>query len=403
MRYLIGLILILHLSSCNEIVKGVTEEISDSMAEKDSLLEVKNDVEDNFTYHLDKDYKILERKRSGEDSLYLVQRYYADGVIYADMWYRNNLRDGISIFYHKDGSLSVKILYKDDKEYTLLQAIDTQGHPLDGGNLKNGTGKLIIYDPLNDAKYQELNYLSGKKNGNFAIYFSNGQVAEKGNYLNNKVQGVYTKYYKDGKVKEKGTFVDGYPENEFTGYFRSGGVHQMEIWKDKRVQYSVEYDVKKFKVKEQKFQLMDSSIIETTYIYGNDGRLTSQGEFKNGLKYGAYMYYHDDGKLKSKEIWKNDTMMSEKTWYESGNIKSQSAFKKGELDSIYTEYYKDGKLRLQQQYKKGKKSGTYFSYYSNGKKYVVGTYANDEPLGKFQYYTKEGVYKGENEFKTPKK
>jgi len=403
MRYLICLAIILVFFSCDQIVEGVAEELSNSINKKDSLTESSGDEEDNFLYHVSKEYKILEQKKVGDDSLFLAQRYYNGGTKYADIRYRNNLRDGLSVLYHIDGSVFCKIIFKKDCEYTVLEAFDTKGKKLNHGNLKNGTGKLIFYDALNDAKYSETNYLNSNKNGEILVYYSNGQISQKGTYINDRLQGAFAKYYKNGQIKEKGFFLDNVIDGEYMAYFPSGKLHQMEKWEHEKLQYSVEYDVKGLKIKEQKYQPKDSSHLETSYIYGNNGHLTSQGQFKNGLKYGAYSYYYENDKPKSVEIWRNDTLVREKTWYENGGLKSISAFKDSELDSVYTEYYKDGKLRLQQQYKNGKKNGKYFSYYANGQKYVVGNYKDNEPLGKFQYYTKEGVYKGENEFKIPKK
>ena len=393
---------ILLLVSCNQIIEGVAEGISESYTKNDSLAELKGDAEYNYLSSISKEYKIIERKKSGDDTLYLVQRYYTDGAKYADMWYRNNLRDGVSVFYHRDGSPFFKIIFKNDCEYTIFEGFDTKGKALDFRNLRNGTGKLIVYDPLYDLKLNELNYKDGKKNGDYFIYYSTGEVSQKGAYVNDKLQGAFAKYYKNGKVKEKCIFYDGAIEGEHTGYFRSGKIQQMERWKNRQLEYSVEYDSKGLKIKEKTFQYKDSSQFEIINIYGNDGRLTSKGQLKDGLKCGSYSYFYDNGKPKSTEIWRNDTLVREKTWHESGNLKSVSLFNENQLDSIYTEYYKDGKLRLQQQYKNGKKDGKYVSFYSNGQKYVSGAFSNDKPLGKFQYYTKEGVYKGENEFKIPK-
>lgn len=403
MRFLLYFALIISLSSCSDIVQGVTKEISDSISEKDSLAKLNEDKEDFFYYHILKEYKVIERKKTGSDSLYLARTYYTDGATYSDSWYKNELRDGLTTVYHPDGSVAVKFVFKNGMLYSTLEGFDTKGKAVDFGNLKNGTGKSIFYDPISDAKFSEFNYVDGKKNGDYINYYFNGRISEKGTYVDDLFQGSFLKYYKNGKVKEKANFYQGKMNGEHIVYFQSGALNQMEIWKNEKCQYAIEYDTKGLKTKEQKYQPADSSQVETTYIYGSNGNLSSKGQFKNGLKYGDYSYFYENAKIKSIETWKNDTLLKETAWYESGNLKSEGVYKNGELDSIYTEYYKDGKLRLQQQYKNGKKNGKYFSYYSNGQKYVIGNYSDNEPLGKFQYYTKEGVYKGENEFKIPKK
>ena len=404
MRYILSFILIVLLASCQEVVRTVAEEIKETIDNNDSTAEAQEAEEDGnaFVFNVSKEYKILERKKAANDSLYLVRRFYTDGKKYADSWYKNNLRDGLTIMYHKDGSVFFKLIFQNDTEYTALQGIDIKGKKLDCGNLKNGTGKLLFYYATNDAKFYELSYQDKKKNGDFVAYYSNGGLFKKGSFKNDQAEGQFITYYKNGHIKEKGLFHDGIPEGSYTSYFHSGSIQKIEAWKNKKPDYAIEYDLKGYKVKEQLYKPNDSSQIEIRYVYGSKGDLTSKCEYKNVFKYGKYEYY-ENAKIKSVEQWRNDTLVREKTWYTTtGNLKSQSVYKNNDLDSIYTEYYSDGKLRLQQTYKNGGKNGPYISYYANGKKYVVGTYVNDEPLGKFQYYTKEGVYKGTNEFKAKK-
>ena len=82
--------------------------------------------------------------------------------------YEKGHRSGITEWYHKNGKLKQKVLYKrnpDDPEglrWEILEVNDKNGNPLPKGTLKNGNGTIINYDE-NGKPLKTITYQNGKK------------------------------------------------------------------------------------------------------------------------------------------------------------------------------------------------------------------------------------------------
>lgn len=93
-----------------------------------------------------------------EDSKYLVGK----------IEYQNGFRSGISIWYHTNGKIKQKALYKYDANdvyglrWEIIEVNDYNGKPLPKGTLKNGNGTWISYDD-NDKPTVITTYQNGKK------------------------------------------------------------------------------------------------------------------------------------------------------------------------------------------------------------------------------------------------
>ena len=65
----------------------------------------------------------------------------------------------------------------------------------------------------------EIDYRSGKRNGNYIFYFENGNKQSESYYLNGKLKGEYKFYYETGELKETGEYI--YDDNNI--YSRKNG------------------------------------------------------------------------------------------------------------------------------------------------------------------------------------
>ena len=75
------------------------------------------------------------------------------------------------------------------------------------------------------------------------------------------------------------------------------------------------------------------------------GKVTgkTQGSFKNGKRYGAWVIYHDNGQLWAKGTYKNDKR--DGPWvfyYKNGQLESKGTFKDGERDGPWVFYRENG-------------------------------------------------------------
>ena len=111
------------------------------------------------------------------------------------------------------------------------------------------------------------------------------------------------------------------------------------------------------------------------------GKVTgkTQGSFKNGKRYGAWVIYHDNGQLWAKGTYKNDKR--DGPWvfyYKNGQLESKGTFKDGKRDGAWVIYYDNGQLLIKGTYKDGKKNGPWVGYKKDGtvEGYFTGTYKN---------------------------
>lgn len=70
------------------------------------------------------------------------------------------------------------------------------------------TGKFEDYYSSDTTVATEGNYTNGKKEGRFAIYFPNGQLAQSGNYINDKKSGIWEYFYENGTRRQILDFQD---------------------------------------------------------------------------------------------------------------------------------------------------------------------------------------------------
>ncbi len=99
----------------------------------------------------------------------------------------------------------------------------------------------------------EIEYKSGKRNGNCTYYYENGNKQSESTYFNGKLKGNYKSYYESGALREMGEYV--YDRNNI--YSRKNG-----IWK----------------------------------TFYKDGKLKSEATIKDG-KTIHWKFYNPDGEL----------------------------------------------------------------------------------------------------------
>lgn len=98
------------------------------------------------------------------------------------------------LIFYKNNQVFLKGYYINDPEAPSERIFASE-------NLKEvKDGKVVFYNLWNFSKY-EGNYSNGKKNGEWILYLSNGQIIEKGKYINDKKSGIWVHYYDNGKIR----------------------------------------------------------------------------------------------------------------------------------------------------------------------------------------------------------
>ena len=101
------------------------------------------------------------------------------------------------------------------------------------GKIRKGRreGEWLIYHS-NGQLEEDVNFKDGKKEGEYLRYSKNGKLYHKGNYKNDKIEGEYLTYYPNGQLWTKCNWKDGKLEGKYLNYYQNGQLKRTEIYKD---------------------------------------------------------------------------------------------------------------------------------------------------------------------------
>jgi antitoxin component YwqK of YwqJK toxin-antitoxin module len=95
--------------------------------------------------------------------------------------------------------------------------------PFTGREKAKVKDKVIEYDIVN-----------GLKQGEFIIYYENGNMQIKGQMENNRNVGKWQYFYETGEIESEGYFVDDQPEGRWVWYSPSGKLKEEGSYKQGR-------------------------------------------------------------------------------------------------------------------------------------------------------------------------
>jgi antitoxin component YwqK of YwqJK toxin-antitoxin module len=113
--------------------------------------------------------------------------------------YKDDVKDGNSIFYAANGDTIAEFLYKNGQ----LEGIQ-----------KSYYAKRKIQS--------EQNYLHNVESGIYREYYENGKLKTEGNYKDGKMDGKWMEYYDTGILKSEGIYMNGEKEGKWTEYDAAG-------------------------------------------------------------------------------------------------------------------------------------------------------------------------------------
>ncbi|MGK7393896.1 MAG: toxin-antitoxin system YwqK family antitoxin [Candidatus Cyclobacteriaceae bacterium M3_2C_046] len=230
-----------------------------------------------------------------------------------------------------------------------------------------------IYYDQNNKQIKENYFLkdsaSGKLQGPYQSFYSNGNFKSSGQFEANQPTGLWKYYFENGKLKMKGELKNN-SNHGFWQYYYENGNLSMEghIYQGKR---------------------------EGEWInYFENGHIKSEGTYHNDQKEGIWNYYFEDGLLKAQGFYKQDQGMY-KEFYPSGNLKMYGKHIEGLSDSTWVFLYEDGTRKALGDFNQGQRMGSWKYFYPNGNLSAEGNYQKGEKMGKWSYYHENGELSSE--------
>jgi antitoxin component YwqK of YwqJK toxin-antitoxin module len=179
-----------------------------------------------------------------------------------------NGQEKVTLYYNSNW----QVTKKDNATYFREAEFDLNNFKLDGS---------VIDYTLNGTLLMKGNYISDKKNGEFAFFYNNGNLKSKGNYDNDKRVGYWEYFYKDNKLKQKIFFPPKSPYRDFSvvEYYDSKGNQLIKNGTGKWINDSIEGTT------------LDRSSLDKLI-----------GEFKDSVKVGEWKLYRvSDNKIIHRE------------------------------------------------------------------------------------------------------
>ncbi len=136
-----------------------------------------------------------------------LRSYYENGQLRESVALLDRKSEGVGLIYHDNGQLYRESIYHLGKIYTVVSCFDSQGKPMDGGDLREGTGLMLDYrKPESDKSAvlflkQKKTYKNGFLNGLSTTYHENGKVWREGDFLNDKEIGEWKSYNEKGEER----------------------------------------------------------------------------------------------------------------------------------------------------------------------------------------------------------
>jgi antitoxin component YwqK of YwqJK toxin-antitoxin module len=129
----------------------------------------------------------INQNREGKWQFYSAL---TEGYLICEEEYTGNKKNGPSLKYYKNKTLSEKLFYKNDIK----------------------TGAWSQYYP-DGKECLKANYTDGKLEGKFEVFYDNGKPEFTGQYRNDARDGTWIRYNRDGSVKNKTSYISGRPNN----------------------------------------------------------------------------------------------------------------------------------------------------------------------------------------------
>lgn len=199
--------------------------------------------------------------------------------------YQNGIPTGVHREYNTEGEVIASTIYEDGIK--LYEGI------IDEAGKKQGPWKL--FDREGNLKAEGL-YKDDLKIGLWRYYFVNGSLEQQGKYLAGRPDGVWEWYFPSGQTLREEEYVNGLEDGMSTEYNDTGAVVAEGPYIDGLKEGKWTYTINDNRETGTYFEGKRNGLWKHYYL--QNGNLSFEGAFENGLESGTHVYYWPDGEVK---------------------------------------------------------------------------------------------------------
>ncbi len=318
--------------------------------------------------------------------------FFPNGLVYEEIPYQSNKRNGFYKVYDTVGNLSKIEKYVNDEliqDPPELRKLEIRTDYYPNGNPKivagyyKGKAEGVRREYSEDGKIKKSYILhegrvigeggivddKGFKNGHWKEYYDDGALKSEGKYVAGRKVDYWKYYFKNGEIEQEGNFGT---KGEFDGvwkwYYETGKERLVENYENGLLEGAVnEYDEK------------GNIIVKGEYLGGEEngnwlyknGSSQQTGNYINGRRNGLWKHYL------------NDILIFE------------GAFLDGIPNGKHKYYWETGKIKEEINYVQGKKQGEDRKYDREGNIFLIITYKNGMEISYDSYKLPEEMLVGE--------
>ena len=287
----------------------------------------RNDLEHGYFKAYDEAGKLIatakwvdgEKQENAVELVHLIvdKEYYPDGRVKTVQSYRNGVPQGVRREYAEDGTILA-------------------GYVFDRGKI---VGEGITKE-------------DGVRDGEWKLYFANGELKAEGKYTNGVKTGRWTYYHKNGNVEQTGVYdKQGRPKGDWMWYYASSELLREEAYLDGMLDgLTTEYNEDGTIIAEGEFIEGEE---EGPWIY-QYGDHREEGNYSYGMRNGVWKYYTSDGKLVFEGEFIEDNPNGKHLYFfDNGKVKDEIEYMMGFKEGNWKKYNPDGTLFLVIAYENG--------------------------------------------------
>ena len=329
------------------------------------------------------------------------EEYYDNGALSAKYLTKKGKINGEADFFNKEGKMSTKYMYDNGVVKSIVylnrdgavtstselknEMLDVTSNTIDGikkehffydkkGSLQGPDTEFYASGKVKEAYH----YKDGDLDGSFITYYLNGNKKIEKSMTAGKNDGYYTEYYFNGQKESEGWIVNGQLQGDWAYYDELGKLTTKAYYLNGDLDgYKEVFNPAGKKVSEEKYYV---GWLDRLTQYDTTGNVIAIDSFPKGS--GKYTLVYPNGKLMTQGTYKNgDLDGPHKTFYFDGSVESSYFYNRGLLDSTYVLYRYGGIKESEGRYHQGNKTGTWKFYDADGKLSGTTQYADDEMNG----------------------
>ncbi|MDR1695492.1 MAG: hypothetical protein LBR69_02515 [Endomicrobium sp.] len=239
----------------------------------------KDNMLNGLTHLYDKNGRLIESSSYKDGVLEGTSRkYYLSGAVKSEMEYSHGKLDGYVRNYDEKGQEVNVLLYRNGKEIGSNQETSSKNTPAkaDADNTVIWRGPAQMHLTDSNRALNELRFFAKNKylNGEYKVKYKNGRTHFEGKFKNNKPDGVFKTYSRDGVLIARDIYSNGRLNGTSVMYYATG--EKFAEFKYSNGKLHGELDV---------------------YKKGDDKTPVIEAKYRNGLMYGSLEVFYESGQL----------------------------------------------------------------------------------------------------------